>query len=96
MRPKREERGEVVVGSERDKGRFYQKQLPIEQNRRIVCGMQNSLPVWESGETDEFSFFFSSLKRGASPLQIRCEPRLIDVNTEIMVIFIEQIHRFAN
>lgn len=56
MRPKREERGEVVVGSERDKGRFYQKQLPIEQNRRIVCGMQNSLPVWESGETDEFSF----------------------------------------
>lgn len=66
MRPKREERGEVVVGSERDKGRFYQKQLPIEQNRRIVCGMQNSLPVWESGETDEFSFFFF-FKEGREP-----------------------------
>lgn len=26
--------GEVVVGSERDKATFYQKQLPIEQNRR--------------------------------------------------------------
>lgn len=26
--------GEVVVGSERDKATFYQKQLPIEQNSR--------------------------------------------------------------